>query len=260
MATYYNGYELTRAVIQLAGSVQAATSATDTITDTAHGLAVGDMVVITTIGGASGVALATRYFVVNVPTADTFKISATAGGSAISLGTATPSYKAMTEVALAYPNQIEPSAERDTYEWRGGGVKKKLEALVGTTLAISLDCIPLSAHQTIFSKTALGALPSMAAGGVGIGGGADTQGVSCGIRIEGNAIKNVDGAETTVEVGVWYPVGTLTLSAAPGQQSGQIFGKSQYSFSATKTATDILGGTIASVSSDGEFFIVAELS
>jgi hypothetical protein len=68
-----------------------AASATDTITSVAHGMNNGDQVVFTTLDVATGIRLDRAYFVVSKAT-DTFKVSATAGGAAIVLGTAAPVY------------------------------------------------------------------------------------------------------------------------------------------------------------------------
>lgn len=78
------------------GSVQnTAASATDTITFTAHGLTNGDQVVFTNVDVATGIRPDRTYYVVAVTT-NTFKVSATAGGSAITLGTAAPVYQAVS--------------------------------------------------------------------------------------------------------------------------------------------------------------------
>ncbi|MEU5979393.1 DUF5309 family protein [Streptomyces sp. NPDC047315] len=69
-------------------SVTGATSATDTITSTAHGLVDGDKVVFTATGAASGIVAGRTYYVDQITT-DTFKVSTSAGGSPITLGTAT---------------------------------------------------------------------------------------------------------------------------------------------------------------------------
>ena len=60
----------------------------DVWTSTAHGLAVGDHVRFTASGaGATGYTVDTDYWVLTVPTANTFTLSATAGGAAVT-GTA----------------------------------------------------------------------------------------------------------------------------------------------------------------------------
>lgn len=68
-----------------------AASATDTITFTAHGLSNGDQIVFTSVDVATNIRVDRTYFVVS-SAANTFKVSATAGGSALTLGTAAPKY------------------------------------------------------------------------------------------------------------------------------------------------------------------------
>jgi hypothetical protein len=65
-----------------------ASSATDTITLTAHGLADGAKIVFTDTSTATGIVGGRVYYVVSSST-NTFKVATTAGGTALTLGTAT---------------------------------------------------------------------------------------------------------------------------------------------------------------------------
>jgi hypothetical protein len=77
----------TNAVSNLdSGTSVTGTASANTITFTAHGLKVGDVVYFTAKTGGSGVSLNTNYYVVSVVDADTFKISTSPGGSVLSLG------------------------------------------------------------------------------------------------------------------------------------------------------------------------------
>ena len=83
------------------GTTFTADAGTDFLSDTAHGLANGDRVMVTNSGGAlpTGLSENTVYFVVN-KTTDTFQLSLTSGGSAIDLttaGTGTNSWYAATQ-------------------------------------------------------------------------------------------------------------------------------------------------------------------
>lgn len=64
------------------------TSATDTFTKNAHGLAVGDKVVFTKVGAATNIVKGRVYYVA-AQTTNTFTVAATSGGAAITVGTAT---------------------------------------------------------------------------------------------------------------------------------------------------------------------------
>lgn len=65
----------------------AATSATDTITVT-HGLVVDDKVVFTAVGASTAIKINRAYWVVQNSTTASFKVSATKGGTPITVGTA----------------------------------------------------------------------------------------------------------------------------------------------------------------------------
>ncbi|MEV7011552.1 DUF5309 family protein [Streptosporangium sp. NPDC051022] len=69
-------------------AVTGATSATDTITSTGHGLVDGDKIVFTAVGAATGIIPGRLYYVDQQDT-NSFKVSTSNGGSAITLGTAT---------------------------------------------------------------------------------------------------------------------------------------------------------------------------
>ncbi|MCX5234438.1 DUF5309 domain-containing protein [Streptomyces prunicolor] len=69
-------------------SVTGATSATDTITSTGHGLSDGNKIVFTAVGAATSIVTGRVYFVDAID-ANTFKVATTNGGTALTLGTAT---------------------------------------------------------------------------------------------------------------------------------------------------------------------------
>lgn len=66
----------------------ATTSASTSITSTAHGLKVGDIMKFVTIGTLTSVNTTTFYYVKEIVDANTFKISATRSGAAISMDAA----------------------------------------------------------------------------------------------------------------------------------------------------------------------------
>lgn len=68
--------------------VTGASAATDTITVT-HDLVVGDKVVFTDVGVATAIKAHRAYWVTSISTTASFKVSLTAGGAAITIGTAT---------------------------------------------------------------------------------------------------------------------------------------------------------------------------
>jgi hypothetical protein len=69
------------AVSTLAAGGVTASAATDTFTRAAHGLRVGDSVVFSGLTGGAGITAGTTYYVVSVPTVNTFKVSVGPPGS-----------------------------------------------------------------------------------------------------------------------------------------------------------------------------------
>jgi hypothetical protein len=80
-------------------ALNGATSATDTITIT-HALNNGDKVIFTNVGAATNVVEGRVYFVVEKSTTVSFKVAATSGGAAITLGSATVSLVAPWSTTL----------------------------------------------------------------------------------------------------------------------------------------------------------------
>lgn len=168
----------------------------------------------------------------------------------------------IVETEFPWPNALKPASETQTYEWSGGGAKKKVVVLVAQNWTLDLDAIPLSAHATIFAKPEITAGPATASWDlstmVGFGGGNDASGVSRGFRATANAYAGA--TETAQEVAIWAPVATITLAQAMGLSTDGIADKTQYNISATKTTVDITGATITGGSADGEFFYIGETS
>lgn len=81
--------------------VTGVTTATDTVTFAAHGLTVGKKIVFTEVSTATGIVAGRVYWVVVQPDANTFKVGTAAGGTPITLGTATGlSYRTTITTAL----------------------------------------------------------------------------------------------------------------------------------------------------------------
>lgn len=87
-------------------TVTGASSATDTITSTGHGLSDGDKIVFTDTSTATGIVAGRIYYVDQIDV-NTFKVSTTNGGTAITLGTATGiAYTVPWSTALT-PDHVE---------------------------------------------------------------------------------------------------------------------------------------------------------
>lgn len=82
-------------VIDLGEAHNSLSATTDTIAETSTTLANGDAVRFTSVGASTAIKLNRVYYVVSKST-DAFKVSATKGGSAITIGTATVSLSKLT--------------------------------------------------------------------------------------------------------------------------------------------------------------------
>lgn len=101
------------------GEVVNASAATDTITGT-HAFSNGDKVVFTNVGASTAIRQDTVYYVVNVSTTVSFKVSATLGGSAITIGTATVSViEAGTTLTVDLVNSFMQAV------WDNGGISEQ---------------------------------------------------------------------------------------------------------------------------------------
>lgn len=102
-------------------SYSAGTSATDTITVT-HALSVNDAVVFTAVAGAaaSNIVLGRVYYVQSVSTTVSFKIAATLGGAAITVGTGTGIALRRPQTSASTPDTINEIAQ---LVWDNGGIQ-----------------------------------------------------------------------------------------------------------------------------------------
>ena len=90
-------------VLNLTTPVTGLSAATDTITEASTAVANGDKVVFTDIGASTTLVRGRKYYVVQ-KAAGSFKVSATLGGAAITIGTATVSYIPASATALTLAN------------------------------------------------------------------------------------------------------------------------------------------------------------
>jgi len=82
-----------------------ASAATDTITVT-HNLVVGDKVVFTDVGASTAIVPGRAYWVTSISTTVSFKVSATSGGAAITIGTATVDFYGIKQAAVITPDYV----------------------------------------------------------------------------------------------------------------------------------------------------------
>jgi len=258
------GFDATDGKVQLASAAISCTftDTGDLVTASAHGLANGTVVVFQTKVTTTGLTTFVEYFVIS-STTNTFQIAATYGGSAVALTTdGTGTYKSIVEVDLLFLNKATPSADSKEFTYEGDGLTRKRKKTTGYQVVLAADCLTQDARETIYAKTPITTgLPAAYTRAIYEGDTTETNGVSCGIWIEGTATK-VDattGIESQVTTRRWWPVGTLSYDGPPEQQTADKFGLDQYTFTASKTSVDICGGALpATIPSGGVFQVFME--
>jgi hypothetical protein len=98
--------------LKLSPPLSGVTAATDTLTKTAHGLAVGQAVGYVSGTGFTGLTAGDTYYVVAVGSSDTFQLSATLGGEPISVGTS--SAGVFQPVVVVEAGQLDDDPEQET--------------------------------------------------------------------------------------------------------------------------------------------------
>lgn len=127
----------------------AATSATDTITVT-HGLVVGEKVVFTNVGASTTIVPGRAYYVTAVSTTVSFKVSATSGGSAITVGTASGiSFYELRPTSVVTPDIIGALLQS---VWDNGGITEEGTATLFVPSAQKRAIT--KAYATAYSSTA----------------------------------------------------------------------------------------------------------
>ncbi|HEX9441325.1 MAG TPA: hypothetical protein VF909_16690, partial [Roseiflexaceae bacterium] len=190
----YLEYDFHEAYFERPGTAIVGTAgATDTLTAAAHGLVNGDVVSLTSIVTLTNVAVATRYYIV-AKTTNTVQLALTPGGTAIVIGNSgTVNLIPILRYRSYYPNKITPNADKNTYEWKGGGRSVKFEQLAALTLTIDSASVPAYVHSNVFSKASMTFNDGALAGSnvIGVGGGNDKSGVSVGLYLKCYAKKIV---------------------------------------------------------------------
>lgn len=265
MAYNYFAYELIDGKIQTATTAQNVTftDSGDLVGLTAHGFAAGTQVAFPSISSTTGITINTKYYVIN-PLANSFQVATTAGGSAVTLTTdGTGTVRALVESDLLYANKIDLKGKEVTYTWNGDGQEREIYGMVGMTAEIPVDCVPIAALQTIFNKSVVSSgLPTGLASLTWFGEAAETGGVSAGLWANAYAARRdtTTGVESTVVIRIWLPLGTLTLSAATGLESGKKAGLTVLKLGAVRATADVTGAALPSVPTGGAFYAIAELS
>ena len=125
-----------------------ASAATDTITAT-HNLVADDKVVFTDVGASTTIVPGRAYWVKSVSTTVSFKIAATKGGTAITVGTATVSFYGMKAATLVTPDMIGGLLQS---VFDNGGITEQGTATLFTSSGVKRSIS--KAYATAYSSTA----------------------------------------------------------------------------------------------------------
>jgi hypothetical protein len=265
----YRNFGISDAKFQVATTSTSCTftDSGDLVTASAHGMSNGWAVVFQTITTTTGITAFVRYYVIGATT-NTFQVATTVGGSAVALTTdGTGTYKGIKEYDVYLANSANISTKSKTFTYAGDDTELERTQILGYTVELDADCIPLATHMALFGLSAYAAnLPatvgSTANTSLVYGGGTtERAGVTAGLYFVGTA-KRVDyttGAETDVAVTRWFPVGTVSGVTPAGNKTGDKADVEKYTFTASKTSVDIAAGALpATVPTGGIFYATLE--
>lgn len=222
------GYDLpfgfSKAAVQYKGANKAATivAATAVFTATAHGFAIGDRLVASSITSTTGFTTYTYYYVISVPTADTWTMSATSGGSNLTLTTnGSATINKLFEPRLRIANAITSNADEKTTNYEGDDIIIKLINTQSVGFKFAADALPILAHAGIFGLTEVTAsLPDSYTSAYGWYTGAERTGQTVGFWGE-SADSSVDssGVISSKTIRYWYPNMLMTLGKPPEKKT-----------------------------------------
>jgi hypothetical protein len=260
----YRNFGLADAKFQVASTSTACTftDSGDLVTHNTHGLSNGSVVVFQTIVTTTGISVNVRYYVIS-STTNTFQVSATYGGSAAVLTSdGSGTYKSIAEYDILMANKATISPQSKDFTYAGDDTEIKRTQILGYTVELDADCIPLATHMGLFSLSAQStALPDSYTSMVYGGTLTERAGVSAGLWFEGTAtrIDGTTGAETNVTVRRWFPVGTVSGVTPGGQTTGDKSEVEKYTFTASKSSVDVAAGALpATIPTGGVFFATLE--
>lgn len=237
-----------KAAVQFKGADKSATvvAATGVFTVTAHGFSLNDVIVASSITTTTGYTTYTKYYVKTVPSADTFTLSDTPGGTALTLtnnGSAT--LAKMFELRLRLANKITSTSDKKDTNYEGDNIIIKLTNMQSVGFTFDTDSFPVAAHALLFGTSEVtSSLPDSYTSAYGLLTAAERTGVTCGFWGEGTATSfSSAGVQSTKTVRVWYPLGTITPTKALELTTSDKPGAWQYTFNTTEMSptVDVMG-------------------
>ncbi len=229
------------------------TASTALFAYTAHGYAAGDVIVFSSITTTTGISTYTKYYVISSGlTADVFKVSATSGGSTVTLtGDGTSTGSRYRELRLRMANQA--AGQPDVKNTKIEGDNTIINAYNLQSIAFDLDqeAFPEGAHAALFGLTAVTAnLPDSYTNAYKLyGSSAEQTGLSVGFWFEtAETYTDNAGVQSSKTVRYWMPKCTLTPTRPPEAKTSDKPTAWRYSMSVTDFAptTDVAGVALPS--------------
>lgn len=165
---------------------------------------------------------------------------------------------AVAEVDLHFVNNVEIEPEEETIEFEGDDQKVKRFAISGMSGTITLDTIDILdlGGTGGFAKTEQTALTGIASRTYW-GDETESAGITRGLRFRAKAEKLSDGSTKDVDIIVFR----ARISAVrPPSLSNKAKAQLQLRFSAERATTDIAGGALTGVPTNGAFWAFDERS
>ncbi len=222
------GYDLpfgfAKAAVQYKGANKSATivAATGVFTVTAHGYAVDDRIVLSVLTTTTGITINTYYWIITVPSADSFTISATLGGSAVSLTTnGSATLAKLFEARLRIANAITSNSDEKTTNYEGDDIIIKLINTQSVGFKFAADALPVLAHAGIFGLTEVTAnLLDGYTSAYGWYTSGERTGATVGFWGESaDTSVAASGVPTSKTLRYWYPNMLMTLGKPPEKKT-----------------------------------------
>lgn len=238
-----------KAAVQTKGADLTASivAATGVFTTATHGFAIGDRVVLSVLASTTGIAINTYYYVITVPASTTFTLSATSGGSALTLttnGTATLAKLFESRAQLA--NKITSTSKAKDVDYEGDNIIIPVHNLQSISFTFDTAAFTIGAHATIFGLSQVTTnLPDSYTGAYGLFGSAVEQtGQTAGFWGEA-AETNITaaGVQSSKTARYWYPLGLISASKPPELTTSDKPPSWQYFFNVSNMSplVDVMG-------------------
>lgn len=180
---------------------------------------VGDVVVLSSLTTTTGAAINTTYYVKTAPAATTFTLTATPGGSALTLTTdGSATIARMIDVRLKLANKITSNSDVKSVNREGDNGIIKSTNLQSVGFTFDQDVLPTGAHAAIYGLIEVTAgLPDGYTKAYGfLGSSGELTGQVVGFWGEAPDTQvSASGQATTKTKRYWYPQMVMTPSKAP---------------------------------------------